>query len=68
MITIATLVILFYMYCTYKIKVASGSWEKFNPFYTSNILIFLGWFMGTVGIITFIVILFAKLAISGIIP
>jgi hypothetical protein len=68
MITIATLVILVYMYCIYKIKVASESWEKFNPFNTSNGLIFLGWFMGTAGIITFIILLFAKLAISGIIP
>jgi len=56
------------MYCTYKIKVASGSWEKFNPSNASNFLIFLGWFIGTVGTATFIVVLFAKLATSCIIP
>ena len=38
MITISTLIILLYAYIIYKIRIDSGSWKQFDPYY-SNLLV-----------------------------
>jgi hypothetical protein len=68
MITFSTLFILLYVYSTYKIKVESGSWSKFQLLKAPNAIVFFTWLIGTVVIFASIVGFIIHLVISGIVP
>jgi hypothetical protein len=68
MITFSTLFILLYVYSTYKIKVESGSWSKFQLLKAPNAIIFFTWILGTVVIFASIIAFIIYLVISDIIP
>ncbi len=67
MYTTLTLLILLFIYSTYKIKKICGSWKEFNPA-EAPIHIYIAFVMSTVILTGIIIGLYAHMVIHGIIP
>lgn len=67
MITTTFMAIFAYAYSVYQIRIASGSWRKFNPLHVP-VLPFMLFIMGTTTLLCTVIILYIRACETGLIP